>query len=148
MVFQQRPHIGQRHVRLVSVRHLEDDFRHGAFQLADVRAGTLGDVRLYVGGHSERHGAFLFLVFADKAFHDAQFRFDFRRLDVERAAGIETRFVTFVDVDVLRRAVGRQDNLPSLAGQLVEDLEHDVERLLFALQVLHVVHQQNVGVFV
>ena len=84
------------------------------------------------------------LVFADEAFDDAQLGLDLGRLDVECAAGVEARFVAFVDVDVLRRAVGREHDLFALACQLVEYLEHDVERLLLALQLLDVVDEEDV----
>ena len=88
------------------------------------------------------------LVFADEAFDDAQLGLDLGRLDVERAAGVESRFVAFVDVDVLRRAVGGENDLLALACQLVEYLEHDVERLLLALQLLDVVDKEDVGFLV
>ena len=56
--------------------------------------------------------------------------------------------VALVDVDVFRRSVGRENDLLPLAGELVEDLEHDVERLLLALEVLDVIDEEDVGFLV
>ena len=148
VVLQQRAHVVQLEVGLVEERHLVDHLRDGALQLADVRAGAFRDVHLDVVGDVEVVRPFRLAVLVHEAFHDAQLRLDLGGLDVERAARVEAAAVALVDVDVLRRAVGRQHHLAALAGQLVEYLEHDVERLLLALQVLDVVDEQHVGFLV
>ena len=84
---------------------------------------------------------FAFAVFLDEAFHDSELRLDFRRLDVEGSAGVESSDVTLVDINVFRRAVSGKNNLFSLVSHLVENLENDIERLFLALEVLHVVDE-------
>ena len=69
-------------------------------------------------------------------------------LDVDGSALHEAGVVALLDVDVLRRAVGGKHDLLALVHQLVENLEHDVERARLALQKLDVVDQQHVGTFV
>ena len=89
----------------------------------------------------ERRIPFAFAVFLDEAFHDSELRLDFRRLDVEGSAGVESSDVTLVDINVFRRAVSGKNNLFSLVSHLVENLENDIERLFLALEVLHVVDE-------
>ena len=129
-------------------RHLVDDFGDGAFQLANIRAGVLGDVHLDIARDGKRRIPFAFAVFLDEAFHDSELRLDFGRLDVEGSAGVESSDVTLVDINVFRRAVSGKNNLFSLVSHLVENLENDIERLFLALEVLHVVDEQHVGFLV
>ena len=88
------------------------------------------------------------LVFVEEALDDSQLGFNLRRLDINGSALVEARMVALIDIDVTRRAVGRENNLLSLVGQLVEDLEYDVERLLLTLKILDIVNEQDISLFV
>ena len=61
----------------------------------------------------------------------------------------ETRFEAWVEVEVVRRAVGcKYDLLVAGEHEAVEDVEKRAHRsLLLVAKRLHVVYQQNVGVF-
>lgn len=148
MVLEERSHIVDAETRLLKEGHLIDDFGDGTLQLADVRAGILRDVHLDVFGDGKIARRLVAPVFVDEAFDDPELRLYFRRLDVNGSALVEAGVIALVDVDVFRCSVGREDDLLSLVRQLVEYLEHDVERLLFALQILDIVDQQHVGFFV
>ena len=141
-------HVVERQVGVVGERHLIDDLGDGAFQFADIRAGVLGDVHLNITRDGERRVPFAFAVFLDEAFYDAELRLDFRRLDVEGSARVESGDVALVDINVFRCAVGGKNNLFSLVSHLVEYLKHDIERLFLALEVLHVVDEQHIGFLV
>ena len=99
-------HVVERQVGVVGERHLIDDLGDGAFQFADIRAGVLGDVHLNITRDGERRVPFAFAVFLDEAFHNAELRLDFRRLDVEGSARVESGDVALVDINVFRCAVG------------------------------------------
>ena len=87
-------------------------------------------------------------VLADEALDDAELGLDLGRLDVDGGPVVEAGVVALVDVDVLRGAVGREDDLASLGDELVEYLEDDVERLLLVLEELDVVDKEDVGLLV
>ncbi len=87
-------------------------------------------------------------IFIDVTLDDGQLSFDFRRLDVDRAALYKAATIAFVDVDVFGRAIGAEDDLLPLINQFIEDLEDDIERLFLTLQELDVVDQQNIGSFI
>ena len=144
MALEHAAHVVERQVGVVGECHLVDDLGDGAFQLADIRAGVLGDVHLDVARDGKRRVPFAFAVLLDEALHDAELGFDFGWLDVESSARVESGDVALVDIDVFRCAVSGKDNLFSLVSHLVENLEHDIERLLLALEVLHVVDEQHV----
>lgn len=148
MVFKQRADIGDGEVGLIEERHLVNHLGDGAFQLSYVGARVFRYVHLNILGDDEVLSPFGVAVLVDEAFDDAELRLDLGRLDVDGSALVEPRMVALVDVDVFRRSVGRENDLLPLAGELVEDLEHDVERLLLALEVLDVVDEEDVGFLV
>ena len=88
VAFQQPSHVVDRHVHLEEL-HLVDDLRDGALQFAQVRVGVLGDVQLDFVGDRERLAMLRPAILLNERLDDAELRLDFRRLDVERAAGVE-----------------------------------------------------------
>ena len=146
VVFQQGADVGEGDVRVVEVCDLRDDLRHSAFKLANVRAGDFRYVHLYVFGNVQVVGVLGGSIFLDKALDDSQLRFDLRRLDVIRSAGVESACVALVNVDHLRCAVCRENHLFSHVGELVEKLEDNIDRCRFSLEVLDVVDEEDVGI--
>ena len=67
-------------------------------------------------------------------------------MNVVGTARIEAALVSFVDIDALRRTVGRKHDLLAGVGEAVEQLEHDIDRGRLALEILHVVDEQRVRV--
>ena len=86
VVLKQIPYVGEADIGLVEERHLVDDFGHGAFQLPDIGTGAFGDVKLDVFGDAQLANSLVDPVFFDETLHDAELRFDFGGLDVERTA--------------------------------------------------------------
>ena len=120
-------------------RRERDDAREGALELADVRLDALGDRGQDVD--VRRPGAVALRLLAQ----DRDPGLQIGRLDVRDQAPLEPRTEPFLEgVDLLRRPVGRQDNLSAGLVHAVEGVEKLFLDALFPGEELDVVDQQNV----
>ncbi len=66
------------------------------------------DIHLYIFGDNINPNCLQALVFLDERLNNAELRFDLGRLNVVGAARVGAALVAFVDIDALRRTVGRK----------------------------------------
>ena len=121
---------------------------NGAFQFTNVRPRDLSNIELHVVGKGQMPKSLTATELVGKGLDNTKLGLDVGRLDVDGGAGSEARLVALVEADALGGAIGRQHYLATAARKGIEQLEHDIEGTLFALELLDVVDEQHVGFLV